>query len=548
MTMGDIIYKENKYDHNYIKEKINEYVELIDSVKSNEVTFILFMNRTPNLLILVIALLLRKKRFTILNVDCPNERKEYIIESVKPCIIVDDNVSCSINKENIIYKDYCNTCDNTVAYIAFTSGSTGLEKGVMISYIALENFIKGIRDILKLEKGKSIICMTIETSDIFLLESVIPLLFGMTVILTTDQEYKNPKAIIKYIRKYSISLIQITPSRMLMLMKFDKEFSFLKEVKEIIFAGEVLEISLLKKVQNSTSALIYNFYGPTEATIWCSYSNLTKSDYVHIGKAMLNNKLAIFDSYGTMANVGNVGEIFIFGKSLADGYLKNKRLTDSYFVSLPNGERGYKTGDLGFETKEGNLIYVGRSDNQIKYRGYCIELEEIEHHINQYQDIEQAVVTYDEEEQVLKAYFISDKIINLTKLKGFLKRKIPNYMIPGQIYQVERLNYNENGKLIRKNYDQCKVINLELGEGEFLSDLHKDVWKIIKKHVGVDFEINYKLKDVGIDSLEFINIIVEIEEKYQMEFNDEIFDLRDYISIIELVNYIVDYIKMKGKE
>ena len=418
----------------------------------------------------------------------------------------------------------------------------------MISYTALENFIKGIKDILKLERGKSIICMTIETFDIFLLESVIPLLLGMTVILTTDQEYKNPKSIIKYIREYSIPLIQITPSRMLMLIKFDKELSFLKNVEVIILGGEVLDISLLKKVQNSTSALIYNFYGPTEATIWCSYSDLTRSDYVHIGKAMLNNKLVVFNSDRTVTDVGNVGEIFIFGKSLADGYWKDKKLTDDYFISFPKGEIGYKTGDLGFQTKEGNIVYVGRSDNQIKYRGYRIELEEIEHHINQYHEIKQSVVIYQEEEQILKAYFISDKIIDLQKLKEFLKQKIPSYMIPGQIFQVKNLNYNANGKLVRKNYNQCKIINeIKFEEKNFISALHKDVWKVIKKYVSVNFDMEYNLKEIGIDSIEFINILIEIEERYQLEFDDEIFDLRDFITIMELIDYIVDCIKMKGR-
>ena len=207
---------------------------------------------------------------------------------------------------------------------------------------------------------------------------------GLTVVLADEEEQRNPKLMAKFIQDNAVDIIQMTPSRMQLLLNYDKELICLKSVKEIMIGGEAFPFGLLQTLQEKTTARIYNMYGPTETTIWSTISNLTYKDHIDIGRPIKNTEIYIMDDSLTLLPSGQIGEICIGGKGLAKGYVGRDDLTAEKFIYLPQkpNVRVYRTGDMGRHLPDGDLEYLGRTDNQVKIRGHRVELEEIESHLN----------------------------------------------------------------------------------------------------------------------------------------------------------------------
>lgn len=308
--------------------------------------------------------------------------------------------------------------ENNISYILFTSGSTGTPKGVEVTREGLFNFIEGISEIIDFSPEKRIACFTTVAFDIFFLESIMALYKGLTVILANEEEQRNPRFMAQLIRDNAVDMVQMTPSRMQLLLNHDKELSCLKNVKEIMIGGEPFPLSLLHTLQEKTTAKIYNMYGPTETTIWSTVSDLTCKDRIDIGRPIKNTEIYIVDGNLSILPAGEVGEICVAGKGLAKGYVGRDDLTKEKFIYLSQNHdvRVYRTGDVGRYLPDGDLQYLGRTDNQVKIRGHRIELEEIETHLNQFEGINQSVVIATEKsetDKVLEAFYTSDNHIDM---------------------------------------------------------------------------------------------------------------------------------------
>lgn len=530
---------------------IKEYMKFKrENEKNNSNKVLLAMRRTPNLLFAICMCL--EKGITYIPIDptYPKERIQYIIKNSAPDDLISDlDFELTSSKQDFLP-------NNDVAYILYTSGSTGNPKGVEVMQEGLLNFIDGISEIIDFSEGKRIACLTTVSFDVFFLESIMALQKGLTVVLATDDEQRNPRLMAELIVNNNIDMIQMTPSRMQLLLNHDKNLNCLKNVKEIMIGGEPFSLNLLKTLQEKTSAKIYNMYGPTETTIWSTVSDLTHKDRIDIGKPIKNTHIYILNNDLDIIDNGQVGEICISGNGLAKGYYGQDDLTAERFKKLPQkpGILIYRTGDLGRYLPDGELEYLGRIDNQIKIRGHRVELEEIENVMNSFQDISQAIVrTVDlnETDRILEAIYVGTQTIDKGVLQEYVKKKLPDYMIPAKFTQIEFFTYMPNGKIDRKNIDTIVVSDtttIDQKPLNILSELQQRAFITIKTNldetVFPNITIDTDLSGVGIDSITFIKIVVSLEAEFDFEFDDEML----LFSAFPTLRVMVEYVESKVTE
>lgn len=461
-----------------------------------------------------------------------------------PIICIDEMIEESFN---IAYPEI--NLKNT-AYIIYTSGTTGYPKGVEIIYESIDNFISGLCSKIPYQKQECIGFFTDISFDIAFVESIMAVIVGLKIIFADEEEQNNPRLMKKLIIEKDITILQMTPSRMLLLKEIDKDLKLLKNVKIILIGGEVFPLSLLQVLKKNTSARIFNMYGPTETTIWTTIGELTNSNYVNIGAPINNMEIFIINEDLEELPAGCVGEIAIAGKGVSKGYYNQNLLNTKKFACLNKEEskRIYKSGDLGRYNSEGVLEYIGRCDNQIKHRGYRIELEEIESIIDEIHEIENSFVACDK--GVLIAIYKSFEEVEDYRIRNYLEKKLPEYMIPSYFFRVADFIYSVSGKINRTETLKkvTEIWNKKLSNSHYAyeNEITETIVGIIKEklHGYSEISIESNLKEVGVDSLSFINIIVAIENKYEFQFDDEKLSFAEFPNVLSLVLYVIEKVKV----
>jgi len=403
--------------------------------------------------------------------------------------------------------------NNDLAYVIYTSGSTGLPKGVMIEHKALCSFIEAVTREIDMQ-GKTIVSLTTVSFDIFFLETILPLVQGMTVVIAGPEEKHNPLVLPDLVSRYGVEVMQVTPSKMSIILNNP---AFLSKLSMILVGGEAFPESLLSKLKSLTGAPIYNMYGPTEATIWSSCRRLDNIDdkaKITIGKPFVNTKYYILDKYLQPQPVGIIGEIYIAGDCLARGYLNRPELTEERFIPNPflPGTKMYKTGDLGRWLENGEIECLGRNDNQVKIRGFRIETGEIEKYLLQNSSIQQAVVTALEDNNGKKflCAYLQGKELPVSELRGYLARFLPDYMIPSRFVWLESIPMTPNGKIDRKALPQ-QVFSPSPQRDNYApprNDIERRLVEIWTEVLEVlDLGIDDDFFEAGGDSLDILEIL-----------------------------------------
>ncbi|WP_449603933.1 amino acid adenylation domain-containing protein, partial [Paenibacillus sp. Marseille-Q9583] len=333
-----------------------------------------------------------------------------------------------------------------LAYVIYTSGSTGKPKGILIEHASVLNTLLDMIEVLPIEATDTLLSLTTISFDIAAVELFAPLMIGAQISIVESGKSVDQAVIT------NITMIQGTPSTLRMLSQFD-----IRD-KKIIMGGEALSVGIANDYMSKNNR-VWNFYGPTETTIWSMYRKvkMNSSGKIPIGGAIRNTQVYILDAYGQVVPIGVAGELHIGGMGLARGYLNRPELTAEKFIPHPfrSGERFYKTGDLGRWLPDGNIEYLGRMDDQVKIRGYRIELGEIETCLLTHPSIQEAVVVARKDregEPALSAYVVvvSETALPVTELRTYLGQQLPSYMIPSYMVQVENLPLTANGKVNRK--------------------------------------------------------------------------------------------------
>jgi acyl-coenzyme A synthetase/AMP-(fatty) acid ligase/acyl carrier protein len=356
----------------------------------------------------------------------------------------------------------------------------------------------------------------------------------------------------KLIQDNAVDMVQMTPSRMQLLLNHDKNLICLKNVKEIMIGGEPFPLSLLRTLQEKTTAKIYNMYGPTETTIWSTVSNLTHKDRIDIGRPIKNTDIYIVDENLSILPKGQAGEICIAGKGLAKGYVGRDDLTAEKFIRLPQKSdvKIYRTGDMGRYLPDGDLECLGRTDNQVKIRGHRIELEEIESYLNQFEGIKQSVVIAletSETDKILQAFYTSDGSISSKDVSNYLSMKLPSDTIPATFKRVKEFIQTLNGKIDRKRVFECIEVKsdatiLDISVSDELNDVQKKAFEVIITNLSGKISDNVTLdmdfNSIGLDSITFIKTIVALEGEFDFEFDDEMLLIVKFPTIKTMIEYV----------
>lgn len=462
--MSSLVYEGNRYTYDAICNGCSKWLSLIGKQYAEEKKILIMGEINEKFFFLILALLSTNSAYIPIDAKTPKGRLNSIVQQVKPDLVVTSKkyADCFAGENNFFFEDYdnllqenefCNLWGDGLAYCIFTSGSTGNPKGVMIEKKAFQSFIMGTNMAIDFTECLSVLCITSMSFDIFGLESVYALNQGKTVFLANEAQRNNPRLLKSFIMQNNIDCVQMTPSRLTLLLCTDRTMQSLQNVKVIIVGGEDFPAKLLSALHSRISARVYNAYGPSEATIWVSYSELLDSK-VNIGMPMHGTRFYILDELGEQVGENTVGELYIGGDNLALGYLANEKETNTRFIySAVCEERLYRTGDLCKKSK-GKYYWVGRVDNQVKIQGYRIEMEEIEKVIKMYEGISDAIVYLHKSEDVTKQYLVAVIIPNgCFDENGYRKHLIkylPKYMIPQSTKYVEHFSYTISGKVDRK--------------------------------------------------------------------------------------------------
>ena len=338
-----------------------------------------------------------------------------------------------------------------LAYVLYTSGSTGHPKGVEVTHGALINLLESMRHTLGMAPHEALLAVTTLSFDIAGLELFLPLITGGEVIIAPREAVVDPRDLAELIARESPQLMQATPAtwRALIEAGWAGDPSL-----RILCGGEALPRDLAEALL-TRAAEVWNVYGPTETTIWSTCARVASGDGpVPIGRPIDNTSLHILDPQGTRVPVGVVGELFIGGAGLARGYRNRPDLTAERF-SEHSGERLYRTGDLARYMADGTVLCLGRADNDEKIRGYRIAVEEIEGALAQHSAVSTAAVRSWPDvsgERALAAYIVAAPGAEHDReaLRAHLTERLPAYMIPSWFEWLPTLPMTPNRKVDRK--------------------------------------------------------------------------------------------------
>jgi len=368
--------------------------------------------------------------------------------------MIDPNVHLSSSVEN---PKALGLTSRRLAYIVYTSGSTGQPKGVMIEHQGVVNYALSRIDDFDLDSSSRMLQFTSMSFDVSVMEMFTAFYSGASLHLLQDSTRLDRQELWRYIERHVITHAALPPA----VLQECKNCSPLNTRMTLISAGEELPAALVRALQRLVlNGRIINEYGPTEITIIATHWKCPrdfKDDIVPIGRPIANKKAYILDKNRQPVPRGAIGELYIGGVGVARGYLNRPDLTSKAVLHDPFADdkdaRMYKTGDLARYRSDGNIIFLGRNDHQVKIRGFRIELGEIEARLVDHPLVDKAVVIMVGEgsDKRLVGYVVSRPDGNLLNtLRSHLTSCLPEYMIPTAIVRLDSLPINSNGKLDRK--------------------------------------------------------------------------------------------------
>ncbi|HEY9874102.1 MAG TPA: amino acid adenylation domain-containing protein, partial [Candidatus Obscuribacterales bacterium] len=384
-----------------------------------------------------------------------------------------------------------------LAYIIYTSGSTGKPKGVQICHSAVVNFLDSMRKKLGITVTDTLLAVTSLSFDIAALELFLPLIVGARVVIASREVTLDGVRLSTTLSESNATFMQATPAtwRMLLTAGWQGQKNL-----NILCGGEALPHDLANQLLVRCDRL-WNLYGPTETTIWSTICQLESEEQpITIGRPIANTQIYILDRHQQPVPVGVFGELHIGGAGLSRGYLNRPELTAEKFISNPVNikcDRLYKTGDLARYFPDGTIEFVGRIDHQVKVRGFRIELGEIEAILSQHPEVQQVVVIAREDnpgDKRIVAYIVSNvEALSTTSLRGFLKEKLPEYMIPSAFVLLEALPLTPNGKIDRRalpapDTSRCDIDSNVVAPRNPTEEVIADIWTQVLgvQQVGID--------------------------------------------------------------
>lgn len=350
-------------------------------------------------------------------------------------------------------------CDINPLYVNFTSGSTGVPKGVAVAHRSVIEFMECFVDIFGIHKDDIIANQAPFDFDVSVKDIYSGLMTGAKVQLIPKAYFSRPTDLMDYLyeKKATVLVWAVSAMCFVSIMK-GFEYKLPEHIRLVMFSGEVLPIKHYKKWKSFLpDATFVNLYGPTEITCNCTYHVLDReygdADVIPIGKAFPNERVFLLDENNQLVEKeGELGEVCVSGTSVALGYFKDAERSAQAFVQNPLNNKYneiiYRTGDLAYYNADEDLVYASRKDHQIKHLGHRIELSEIDVNVTACDGVTRACCQYDEEKQRLVLFYTGS--IDKMEILKELRERVPHFMIPNTVIQVEEMPMNKNGKIDRK--------------------------------------------------------------------------------------------------
>lgn len=519
----------------------------------------LFLPRSMHLVIAMLATLKAGGAYVPMDIELPPERLSYIVEDAEPNMILTleelqsslTNFS-SIGLDNQDFQQHLQSfstdkpelgeqsidgrasASRNLAYLIYTSGSTGQPKGVMIEHQALVNRLMWMQKEYQLNSEDVVLQKTPYSFDVSVWEFFWPLMMGCRLALAKPLGHKDPMYLAALINQEQVTTLHFVPS-MLSVFLATAKAGACDPVKRVFCSGEALPTDLQNRfLETFSNVELHNLYGPTEAAIDVTYWPCQPehaSSRVPIGKPIDNIQLYVLDDNLELLPAGAVGELHIGGVGLARGYANKPELTEKTFIhcELDPGQskRLYKTGDLVRWSPKDQLEYLGRTDFQVKLRGFRIELDEIAHHIASNANINDSIVLVKEE--AIVAYVVltegAEEQAIIPEVRHELAAALPEYMIPSAFVVLEQLPLTANGKVDRKALPAPKFDafnNRQIGK-TFLAPASVQektvatLWGKILQIEKIGTEDNFF--ELGGNSLKLIQLTEMINQEFQQAFS-----------------------------
>ncbi len=439
---------------------------------------VVFMSKSPAEVTTFLGVVSAGCYYVPIDEEMPSERIRLILDNVSsPLVIYDDTtaqIAMGFKKDDtdvISYEEICRTTrndsvleaihdkaiDTDPIYIVFTSGSTGVPKGVAACHRSVIDYIEQLSEVLGFNEDTVFGNQSPLYFDACLKELYPTLKFGATDYLIPKQLFSTPYKLIEFLNDHKINTICWVVSALTMVSAFDTFDDIRPEyLHTIAFGSEVFPIKQFKIWRETLpDATFTNLYGPTEGTGMCCYYRVSRDfedgDSIPIGRPFDNREILLIKDDDTEAKEGEEGEICIRGTSVTLGYYNDPERTAAVFTQNPLNssypEIIYRTGDIGRYNELGELIYISRKDYQIKHMGHRVELGEIEADVDALDVIKMSACIYDNDKKLIILYYIGD--IEAADLSRLLKDKLPRYMLPGRTYKLESMPFTGNGKIDR---------------------------------------------------------------------------------------------------
>lgn len=529
-----VIFREEQLTYKALNDRVNQLYALLlkEGIQKGDIIGIA-LNRGAWLPAALLAVLKCGAVYVPIDTALPASRIQFMLEDagikalITSQLLADQfaDVACKV------FVEQTKAADNRIlpvvkqehadsAYILYTSGSTGIPKGVEVSHGNLVNLLTAMQSMFQTSKDLRLLSVTTISFDIVGVEMYLPLICGGQLILTTDEQSKNGHELLRLLQEYRVNFFQATPATYKILL----EAGWKEKMDGImITCGEPLAKSLADRVLPKCTAF-YNMYGPTETTIYSTGTRIQgNEDPITIGRPIQNTSVYIIDKNGNLLPANIAGEICIAGDGVAKGYYHRPDLTAEKFVADPfSGHPGnmFKTGDIGRFTDDGDIVYLGRKDDQVKLRGYRIEPGEIDHYLSGMRGIKNSITVVREDEPgngylaayvVLQEAGVSSELLK-KEWKEALSSKLPDYMVPRIFMILDTLPLTGSGKVDKKQLPAPEFLTREYTAPETSEELLlAGIWEEVfnRKQVGV-YDNFFEL---GGHSLLAVRMIRMLEDK-----------------------------------
>lgn len=515
------------------------------------------MNNSIETIIAILGIWKIGAAFVPIDPNYPKARKNEIRNDCKPCItitnIIEETLDGKVCIDELITKEskciYFEKSPENLAYVLYTSGTTGRPKGIMVKQKNVCSYIEAFNNEFCTNSETKILQQGTYTFDVYVEEVFPTLATGGTVVVYPKKGGFDFEDLCNYINNHEVTIISCSP---LVLNEINR-LNITPNVKVYISGGDELKNTYFSKLIGHAS--VYNTYGPTETTVCATYYCVKSDDKVKIpiGRPIANVNVYILNEYGGLCGFNSRGEIYIGGAGVSDGYINNRDLTNDKFISNPYGKgKIYRTGDIGRWCENGNVIFEGRIDNQIKIRGYRVELGEIENVVKQESEVTEAIALLREiKGEKAICLYVQGRGVNKEIIYKKMTKKLPIYLIPSRIKIMDNLPIKTNGKIDIDKLEIPDVIKERNKKYEY-EKLCAEEQKMIDSFAKVldqDVDFNDDFFELGGHSLSAARLLNEVEKNFGVRLKiSDVFKERTPQKVYERVKSIATRNQLQGFE